>query len=71
MYSNPPIHGARIVAEVVNDETMFSEWKEEMEMMSGRIKGVRKLLFDELTAIHPERDWTFVLNQIGMFSVCS
>jgi hypothetical protein len=28
MYSNPPVHGARIVAEVVNDEAMFGEWKE-------------------------------------------
>jgi hypothetical protein len=28
MYSNPPVHGARIVAEVVNDEGMFNEWKQ-------------------------------------------
>ena len=26
MYSNPPVHGARIVAEVVNDPAMFKEW---------------------------------------------
>ena len=41
MYSNPPVHGARIVAEVVNDEGMFGEWKQEMEMMSGRIMQAR------------------------------
>lgn len=38
IYSNPPLHGARIVSEVVGDETMFGEWKEEMEGMAGRIK---------------------------------
>lgn len=38
IYSNPPVHGARIVAEVVGDEGLFDEWKGEMEMMAGRIK---------------------------------
>ena len=38
LYSNPPVHGARIVAEVVGDEAMFEEWKQEMEAMAGRIK---------------------------------
>lgn len=68
MYSNPPVHGARIVAEVVNDEGMFGEWKEEMEMMSGRIQSVRKLLHKELSALNPDRNWDFVTSQIGMFS---
>lgn len=67
-YSNPPVHGARIVAEVVNDGGMFDDWKAEMEMMSGRIKGVRQLLHDELMALYPEKDWGFILSQIGMFS---
>ena len=62
------MHGARIVAEVVNDEGMFGEWKDEMEMMSGRIKGVRQLLYDELVALNADKDWSFVLKQIGMFS---
>jgi aspartate aminotransferase, chloroplastic len=68
MYSNPPVHGARIVAEVVNDESMFGEWKEEMEMMSGRIKTVRKLLHKELNELNSDRNWDFILSQIGMFS---
>jgi len=68
IYSNPPVHGARIVAEVVGDEQMFNEWKAEMEMMSGRIKGVRQSLYDELNVLMPEKDWSFVLKQIGMFS---
>eukprot|EP00238_Polyblepharides_amylifera_P006778 CAMPEP_0196594378 /NCGR_PEP_ID=MMETSP1081-20130531/78193_1 /TAXON_ID=36882 /ORGANISM="Pyramimonas amylifera, Strain CCMP720" /LENGTH=452 /DNA_ID=CAMNT_0041918629 /DNA_START=64 /DNA_END=1422 /DNA_ORIENTATION=+ len=68
IYSNPPVHGARIVAEVVGDEAMFAEWKAEMEMMAGRIKGVRQSLYENLTEMMPEKDWNFVLRQIGMFS---
>lgn len=68
MYSNPPVHGARIVANVVGDESMFGEWKEEMEMMAGRIKGVRKELHDYLVQLNPDKDWSFILRQIGMFS---
>ena len=36
--SNPPVHGARIVAEVVGDEAVFNEWRQEMEGMAGRIR---------------------------------
>ena len=38
IYSNPPVHGARIVAEVVGNEDMFTEWKEEMDGIAGRIQ---------------------------------
>jgi aspartate aminotransferase len=26
MYSNPPIHGARIVTEILSDPTLKSQW---------------------------------------------
>ncbi|KAG0625995.1 hypothetical protein M758_2G094600 [Ceratodon purpureus] len=69
MYSNPPVHGARIVANVVGDSTMFDEWRAEMQMMAGRIKTVRQRLYDELsTKDKSGKDWSFVLQQIGMFS---
>ncbi|XP_052173262.1 aspartate aminotransferase, chloroplastic [Diospyros lotus] len=69
MYSNPPIHGARIVANVVGNPALFNEWKEEMEMMAGRIKNVRQKLFDNLSVKdNSGKDWSFILKQIGMFS---
>nr|PNR46151.1 hypothetical protein PHYPA_013270 [Physcomitrium patens] len=69
MYSNPPVHGARIVANVVGDSTMFDEWRAEMQMMAGRIKAVRQNLYDELSSKDKSgKDWSFVLKQIGMFS---
>ncbi len=27
IYSNPPTHGARIAAQIVNDKELFGEWK--------------------------------------------
>ena len=38
VWSNPPVHGAAIAAEIVSNSDMFKEWNEEMEMMAGRIK---------------------------------
>ncbi|KAI3822378.1 hypothetical protein L1987_09967 [Smallanthus sonchifolius] len=69
MYSNPPVHGARIVANVVGNPDFFKGWKEEMEMMAGRIKSVRQKLYDNLSAKDKSgKDWSFILKQIGMFS---
>jgi aspartate aminotransferase len=57
-----------VAHQVVNDEEMFAEWKAEMEAMSGRINGVRNALKAELDMQMPEKDWSFVTRQIGMFS---
>ncbi|KAL9243089.1 hypothetical protein vseg_017019 [Gypsophila vaccaria] len=69
MYAFPPVHGARIVANVVGDSELYTEWKDELEMMAGRIKRVRKKLYNCLTAkdMHG-KDWSFIVNQNGMFS---
>ncbi|XP_002972976.2 aspartate aminotransferase, chloroplastic [Selaginella moellendorffii] len=69
MYSNPPVHGARIVANVVGDSVLFDEWRAEMQMMAGRIKGVRQKLYEALLSKDKSgKDWSFILKQIGMFS---
>ncbi len=36
--------------------------------MAGRIKAVRQQLYDALRALNPDKDWSFVVTQIGMFS---
>ncbi|KAK6912533.1 Aminotransferase, class I/classII, partial [Dillenia turbinata] len=69
MYSNPPVHGARIVANIVGVPALFKEWKDEMELVAGQIKGVRQKLFNSLSAKDKSgKDWSFILQQIGMFS---
>lgn len=68
LYSNPPTYGARIAAEVIGDPAMFEEWKAEMRGMAGRIDTVRGKLRAALERRMPERDWSFITSQIGMFS---
>ncbi|PNW86841.1 hypothetical protein CHLRE_02g097900v5 [Chlamydomonas reinhardtii] len=68
LYSNPPTHGARIAAEVVNDKELFEEWKGEMRGMAGRIERVRGELQRSLESKYPSKDWSFITKQIGMFS---
>lgn len=44
MYSNPPIHGARIVAEILEDEQLTNLWREEVKGMAYRIISMRMTL---------------------------
>ncbi|CAN0533097.1 unnamed protein product, partial [Ectocarpus sp. 8 AP-2014] len=32
MYSNPPVHGARLVAEILSDEALSQEWSGECKV---------------------------------------
>ncbi|KAF7995803.1 hypothetical protein HCN44_006910 [Aphidius gifuensis] len=68
MYSNPPNHGARIVATVLGNEDLYEEWKDHIRTMSGRIKEMRKALYDHLVSLKTPGNWEHILNQIGMFS---
>ena len=67
-YSNPPAHGARIVAIVLSDPTLYAEWKEELKGMSGRINSMRQVLRSELERLKTPGDWSHITSQIGMFS---
>jgi len=67
--SNPPSHGARLVSVILNDATLFGEWKEDIKTMSGRIIQMRKELHRLLTEeLHTPGNWDHIVNQIGMFS---
>lgn len=68
LYSNPPAYGARVAAEVVGDAALFARWNEEMGAMAGRITRVRDTLRAALEGLRPDKDWSFVTSQIGMFS---
>ena len=67
MYSNPPIHGARIVAEVLGDPALEAEWRAECKGMADRIIAMRVALKAGLVKAGSTRDWSHVTSQIGMF----
>jgi len=68
MYSNPPLHGARIVSTVFGDEALNAQWRKDVKVMADRIIGARQSLVDNLKGLGSKRSWNHITNQIGMFA---
>ncbi|TVY13440.1 Aspartate aminotransferase [Lachnellula arida] len=68
LYSNPPVHGARIAAEILNDKALNKQWLGEVKGMADRIITMRALLKKELEGLGSKHDWSHITNQIGMFA---
>ena len=67
-YSNPPFHGAGIVATILNDPALRTQWEDEVKAMRDRINGMRHLFVDTLKAKGVKQDFSFITTQKGMFS---
>jgi aspartate/tyrosine/aromatic aminotransferase len=68
MYSNPPIHGARIVDIILSDAELTASWHQSLRDMSGRMKEMRSALLSNLKSEGSTLDWGHVTSQIGMFA---
>ena len=67
-YSNPPIHGAQIVATVLASPTLRAQWERELAGMRTRIKAMRQALVEKLAAAGVKAELGFITRQQGMFS---
>lgn len=67
-YSSPPNYGAQVVSLVLNDPELNALWRAEVETMRSRISEMRHALVEALKTVLPERDFSFLLSQRGMFS---
>jgi len=67
MYSNPPIHGARIVTTVLGDPKLRAQWEKDVKEMADRIIRMRSELRAELERLGSKHNWEHITNQIGMF----
>lgn len=67
MYSNPPLHGARIAETVLTDKALYGQWLKDVKQMADRIIAMRKALRDGLAREGSKRDWSHVTDTIGMF----
>lgn len=68
MYSNPPAHGARIVAHILNSPELTAQWRSELKQMSDRINSMRTALKAELLRLGTPGSWDHITTQIGMFT---
>jgi len=67
-YSNPPTHGASIVAAVLDSPQLRAQWEAELAEMRLRIRGMREQMVQALATQAPAHDFSFVARQNGMFS---
>lgn len=67
-YSNPPRHGAAVVAMVLGDKELTQMWHDELAEMRDRISQMRSALVAALRDGGAKRDFSFLLDQSGMFS---
>jgi len=67
-YSNPPTHGAQVVTTVLTTPELRAQWEQELAGMRTRIKAMRQALVEGLKAAGVKQDFSFIADQVGMFS---
>jgi aromatic-amino-acid transaminase len=67
-YSNPPTHGGAVVAAVLSSSELRQMWEDELAGMRDRIRAMRTGLVEKLKARGVAQDFSFVIQQRGMFS---
>ena len=67
-YSNPPTHGGDIVARILATPELRTLWEQELGAMRERIQAMRKALVEGIQQRAPGADFSFILQQRGMFS---
>ena len=67
-YSNPPTHGGQTVATVLTTPELRALWERELGEMRDRIKSMRRQLVEKIRAVRADFDFSFVVEQRGMFS---
>lgn len=68
IYSSPPTTGALLVDNVLNDADLTAQWQAELTEMRERIIKMRQILHEKLSQAVPERDFSYLVKQQGMFS---
>jgi len=67
MYGIPPIHGGRIVEKILRNPQYKAEWKQDLQMISDRLKQTRALLFAEIKALNIPGNWSHITKQTGLY----
>ncbi|OSM99465.1 amino acid aminotransferase [Lonsdalea populi] len=67
-YSNPPSHGAAVVATILSNDILRGIWEQELTAMRERIQRMRQLFVNTLQEKGAHQDFSFIIQQNGMFS---
>jgi len=69
-FSNPPLHGARIVSAILSDNSLKKDWIDELDNMRIRIEEMRHAFEAGLLTKRSTTDFSFIKKQKGLFSFC-
>ena len=67
-FSFPPDHGAAVVNQILQDEKLKAQWKDELEKMRTNMLDLRERLASELNRETKSNRFSFVSKHRGMFS---
>ncbi|VDD83237.1 unnamed protein product [Mesocestoides corti] len=67
LVSNPPLYGARIASEILNDPELKAMWLKDVKVMADRIISMRQALKSGLAREGSKHCWDHITKQIGMF----
>ncbi|HHU0687763.1 TPA: amino acid aminotransferase [Serratia marcescens] len=67
-YSNPPSHGAAVVATILGNDALRAMWEQELTDMRQRTHRMRQLFVNTLQEKGAQQDFSFIIQQNGMFS---
>ncbi|KAH7232492.1 aspartate aminotransferase [Fusarium solani] len=65
--STTPRFGSDVAGLVLSSSDLFAMWLNDLEVMTGRLKGMRIALYAELVRLGTPGDWTHLIKQRGMF----
>lgn len=68
IYSNPPAHGSDIVREILQNDNLRVMWESELKILRERIQTMRISLDSNLKELKCSKDFSYIVNQNGMFS---
>lgn len=66
-YSNPPLHGAKVVAHILGHPYLAEQWRKEVSRMRTRIDTMRLNFCNKLTASIKEMNFSHMYHAKGMF----
>lgn len=67
-YSMPPAHGAAIVETILNDQSLYTQWSDELTSMRTRLADNRLNLVAAINEMKTGENFDFITKEKGMFS---
>ena len=67
-YSMPPAHGAAIVETILNDQSLYTQWSDELTSMRTRLSDNRQNLVTAINELKTGENFDFITKEKGMFS---